>query len=160
MAKKNNVHLSLRAGVDTEEARLLNYLRDDPLINRREAVFRALMAYYLPWVHEDEFTEAQLQALAQSAVEDLEFRVYQIRKRFLANQTSTPQLAAAPQPTVSAKLPPPESSTPPLPPPSDSDPVEMPSVFDQPMPLPSSVVSSVQEMLDETEIDPAILDDF
>ncbi|MEM8639206.1 MAG: hypothetical protein AAGG51_10380 [Cyanobacteria bacterium P01_G01_bin.54] len=154
MKKKKSVYMSLRAGADTEEARLLNYLRDDPMINRREAVFRALMAYYLPWVHEDEFTDVQLQALAQSAVEDLEFRIYQIRKRFLANQGGTPQLAAAPQPTIAASLPPAESLSggpmPPVPPPA----------LTQSMPPPSAVVSSVQEMLKDTEIDPSVLDDF
>lgn len=152
--KKNNIHFSLRAGADSEEARLLNYLRDDPLLNRREAVFRALMAYYLPWVHEDELTDTQLQALAQSAVEDLEFRIYQIRKRFLATNPGTPQLAAAPQPTVAATLPPADPMA------STISPSTSPPALTQPMPPPSSVVSSVQEMLKETEIDPAVLDDF
>lgn len=157
MAKKRNVYLSLRAAEDSEEARLLTYLRDDPMINRREAIFRALMAYYLPWVHEDELTEVQVQALAQSAVEDLEFRIYQIRKRYLANQPGTPQLTAAPQPTIAPTLPPAETPT------------NLPqnqlagnnnSGILQPMPPPSAVVASVQEMLKETEIDPSVLDDF
>ncbi|MGB0560308.1 MAG: hypothetical protein ACPGVO_00695 [Spirulinaceae cyanobacterium] len=147
--------MSLRAGVDTEEARLLNYLRDDPMINRREAVFRALMAYYLPWVHEDEFTDVQLQALAQSAVEDLEFRIYQIRKRFLANQAGTPQLTAAPQPTIAATLPPADPLSGNAMPPGAPQ-----AALTQSMPPPSAVVSSVQEMLKDTEIDPAVLDDF
>jgi hypothetical protein len=154
MAKKRSVYLSLRAAEDSEEARLLTYLRDDPLINRREAIFRALMAYYLPWVHEDELTEAQVQALAQSAVEDLEFRIYQIRKRYLANQPGTPQLTAAPQPTIAATLPPAEN------PPQTQLAGNNNSGILQPMPPPSAVVASVQEMLKETEIDPSVLDDF
>jgi hypothetical protein len=68
------------------EAKLLNHLKADAIASSRESVLRALKAFYLPWALEGELSEAELRGLAQSAIEELQFRIFQINQRYLANE--------------------------------------------------------------------------
>ena len=99
-SSKNARRVSLRveAAPDSIEAKLLNHIKDDPITPSRAVMLRALKAFYLPWALEGELSEADLRSLAQSAIEELQFRIFQIRQRYLADEapgykpvtTSTP----------------------------------------------------------------------
>lgn len=63
------------------------------MVNMREAVIRALKAYYLPWAYEDEVSKEEAQVLARNAIDELEFRIFQIRRHFLAGEAYGPKLS-------------------------------------------------------------------
>jgi len=63
-------------------------------------MLRALKAFYLPWALEGEIGDADLQSLAQSAIEELQFRIFQIRQRYLVDEGKPQPASAAPKPSV------------------------------------------------------------
>ncbi|NEQ55011.1 MAG: hypothetical protein F6K11_33630, partial [Leptolyngbya sp. SIO3F4] len=73
----------------------MNHLRDNKMVNMRESVIRALKAYYLPWAYEDDVSKEEAQVLARNAIDELEFRIFQIRRHFLAGEAYGPKLSEA-----------------------------------------------------------------
>ena len=87
-AKKGTRRVSLRLEATPEsiEAKLLNHIKQDPIAPSRAVMLRALRAFYLPWAMEGDLSEAELKSLAQSAIEELQFRIFQIRQRYLTDE--------------------------------------------------------------------------
>ncbi|MEM7794079.1 MAG: hypothetical protein AAF579_06440 [Cyanobacteria bacterium P01_C01_bin.118] len=90
---RKRVSFSISSDPDTIEGRIVNHLRDNKMVNMREAVIRALKAYYLPWAYEDEVSKEEAQVLARNAIDELEFRIFQIRRHFLAGEAYGPKLS-------------------------------------------------------------------
>ena len=90
---RKRVSFSISSDPDTVEGRIVNHLRDNKLVNMRESVIRALKAYYLPWAYEDEVSKQEAQVLARNAIDELEFRIFQIRRHFLAGEAYGPKLS-------------------------------------------------------------------
>ncbi|MEL6383996.1 MAG: hypothetical protein AAFQ89_16400 [Cyanobacteria bacterium J06626_18] len=80
------VSLRLEATPESIEAKLLNHIKEDPIAPSRAVMLRALRAFYLPWAMEGAMSEAELRNLAQSAIEELQFRIFQIRQRYLTDE--------------------------------------------------------------------------
>ncbi|MFG6096444.1 hypothetical protein D0962_06500 [Leptolyngbyaceae cyanobacterium CCMR0082] len=154
---RKRVSFSISSDPDTVEGRIVNHLRDNKMVNMRESVIRALKAYYLPWAYEDEVSKEEAQVLARNAIDELEFRIFQIRRHFLAGEAYGPKLSEAlggsPPPVASngsssngnGSLAPNsiiEKITPPKPKPGDANP------------------SSLTDILEDEDIDPDVLDDF
>ena len=81
--KRERISVRLEAEVDSLEGRLLSYLKSDPILPPRDALLRALRAFYMPWAMEKQLGEAELHNLARTAVEELQFRIFQIQQRYL-----------------------------------------------------------------------------
>lgn len=81
-SKRERVSVRLEAEISSVEAKLLQYLKDDPIIPPRESALRALKAFYMPWALEGQVDEVQLQRLAATAVEELQFRIFQLQQRY------------------------------------------------------------------------------
>lgn len=79
------VTLKIEAVADSPDAKLLNHVKQDPITPSREVALRALKAFYLPWALEGKVNEGDLTAIAQSAIEELQFRIFQIRQRYLSS---------------------------------------------------------------------------
>ena len=90
---RKRVSFSISSDPDTVEGRIVNHLRDNKMVNMRESVVRALKAYYLPWAYEDEVSKEEAQVLARNAIDELEFRIFQIRRHFLAGEAYGPKLS-------------------------------------------------------------------
>ena len=90
---RKRVSFSISSDPDTVEGRIIDYLRDNKLVNMRESVIRALKAYYLPWSYEDTVSKEEAQVLARNAIDELEFRIFQIRRHFLAGEPYGPKLS-------------------------------------------------------------------
>lgn len=82
------VALKIEAVADSTEAKLLNQVKQNPITPSREVALRALKAFYLPWALEGELTDGELAAIAQSAIEELQFRIFQIRQRYLNSEAN------------------------------------------------------------------------
>jgi hypothetical protein len=113
------VALKIEAVAASTEAQLLNYVKQDPITPSREVALRALKAFYLPWALEGEVSEGELAAIAQSAIEELQFRIFQIRQRYLNPEHPAYKPTAVPNPNghrpttadnVAPSLPPPGTS--------------------------------------------------
>jgi hypothetical protein len=89
--RSRRVSLKIEAIPNSLEAELLNYIKEDPISPTREVVLRALKAFYLPWALEGEMTEIELKHLAQNAVEELQFRIFQINQRYLMEDSGDHQ---------------------------------------------------------------------
>ncbi|TVQ18985.1 MAG: hypothetical protein EA367_12925 [Leptolyngbya sp. DLM2.Bin15] len=146
MVARKRISIRFEAEAHTVEGRLLDYLKEHKLLNYRDAIVRATKAYYVPWVYEGELSEEELRSLAQGAIEELEFRIFQIRKHFLG-EGSEPVDIHALSPTadrnstrteVSRETPTADHAT-------SSTPVR---------PL------SLKDVIDHTNVDPSVLDDF
>ncbi|MDX2244952.1 MAG: hypothetical protein NW224_30115 [Leptolyngbyaceae cyanobacterium bins.302] len=84
MAKRERIALRrFEAGADSIEGKLFHYLNYDPNLVPREAVLRALKAFYLPWMMESQGNELELQAIAKTSIQELQYRIFQIQQRFL-----------------------------------------------------------------------------
>ncbi len=144
---RERVSFRFEAEAHTVEGQLLAYLRNHKLINHREALLRALKAYYLPWVYEDEMSEDEVRSLAESAIEDLEFRIFQIRKHFFGDAAPATSAAttSAPETAQSNGQEPQKVS-----PTTSSTDTESAS---------SAAKLSVQDVIN-SNVDPAVLDDF
>lgn len=159
---RKRISFSISSDPDTIEGRIVNHLRDNKMVNMRESVIRALKAYYLPWAYEDEVSKEEAQVLARNAIDELEFRIFQIRRHFLAGEAYGPKLSeslgGSPAPVASnghssnghvsngnspisheAVL---EKITPPRPSTTDTNP------------------ASISDILEDEDIDPDVLDDF
>ena len=84
MTKRERVVLRIDAQTHSTDGQILSYLKDDPALSSREAIMRALKAFYLPWVLEEGRSETQLRAIAKTAIEELHYRAFQIKQRFLS----------------------------------------------------------------------------
>ncbi|MEO0409951.1 MAG: hypothetical protein AAF289_21625 [Cyanobacteria bacterium P01_A01_bin.135] len=82
MTKRQRVSLRIDAEVSSLEGKLVSYLKEDPILPPRDAAMRAIKAFYMPWVLENDLDQAQLQNLAATAVEELQFRIFQIQQRY------------------------------------------------------------------------------
>lgn len=151
MAKKR-VSFGISSDPDTVEGRLLDYLRNNKMLNLRDSVIRALKAYYLPWAYEKQVSPEEAKVLARTAIDELEFRIFQIRRHFLAGEPYGPKLGEMLHPSHGAR-----------------NEVAMPStrngsaVKNSAQPSPATALpdpTSVPEMLERTDIDPDLLDDF
>lgn len=98
MSRRQRVILRLDVEVDSEAGRLFTYLKTNPAISLREAVLRALNVFYLPWALEPELSQPELQALAQTLLEDMQLRSLQLQNRFLAISGASPVLVMAQTP--------------------------------------------------------------
>ncbi len=92
-ATRKRVSFSISSDPDTVEGRIVNYLRDNKMVNMRESVVRALKAYYLPWAYEDDVSKEEAQVIARNAIDELEFRIFQIRRHFLTGEAYGPKLS-------------------------------------------------------------------
>ncbi|MDB9526723.1 hypothetical protein PN498_12045 [Oscillatoria sp. CS-180] len=104
------VSLKVEAAPNSLEAKLLAHVKKDPITPSREVMLRALKAFYLPWALEGEVSDEELKAIAQSAIEELQFRIFQIRQRYLNTEASGYRPAAVPNFTsngAAASTPPP-----------------------------------------------------
>ena len=53
----------------------------------RQALLRALKAFYLPWTLEEaQLNESERQAMAKTAIQELQYRIFQIQQRFLPEE--------------------------------------------------------------------------
>ena len=85
MAKRERVCLRrFEAEADSIEGKLFRYVNNDPSLMPRQALLRALKAFYLPWVLE--FNESERQAIAKTAIQELQYRIFQIQQRFLPGE--------------------------------------------------------------------------
>ncbi|MGF1513967.1 MAG: hypothetical protein ACFB5Z_09780 [Elainellaceae cyanobacterium] len=80
--KRERVSLRIDAELNSPDGKLVSYLKEDPILPPREAALRAVKAFYMPWVLEDELDPSQLQNLAATAIEELQFRIFQIQQRY------------------------------------------------------------------------------
>lgn len=83
MSKRERISLRLDAEAESLEGHLFSYLKQEQAIASREAVLRALKAFYLPWALESCRSEDELKSLAKTLLEELQFRILQIQQRFL-----------------------------------------------------------------------------
>jgi hypothetical protein len=98
MSHRQRVILRLDVEADSDAGRLLAYLKTNPAVSLRESVLRALKVFYLPWALEPELSQSELQALAQTLLEDMQLRSLQLQTRFLAISGAPPVLVAAQSP--------------------------------------------------------------
>jgi len=144
---RKRISIRFEAEAHTAEGRLLSYLKDHKLLNYRDAIIRATKAYYMPWVYEGELSEEELRSLAQGAIEEMEFRIFQMRKHFLGEGSESLDHAAVPPlPTE-----PPATSPKPTPTVSSNHTVT---------PARPTKSLSVKDVIDNTNVDPSVLDDF
>lgn len=103
------VSLKVEAAPTSLDAKLIAHVKKDPITPSREVTLRALKAFYLPWALEGEISDEDLKAIAQSAIEELQFRIFQIRQRYLNSETSgyRPSTAASFTSNGAANSPPP-----------------------------------------------------
>ena len=154
---RKRISFSISSDPDTVEGRVIDHLRNNKMVNMRESVIRALKAYYLPWAYEEDVSKEEAQVLARNAIDELEFRIFQIRRHFLAGEAYGPRLSeslAGSNPAVH------NGGTPPVP-----DAVGQPgqpgpkTTTTRTNPLEASP-ASIPELLDDADIDPDVLDDF
>lgn len=98
MSRRQRVILRLDVEVDSDAGRLFTYLKTNPAISLRESVLRALNVFYLPWALEPDLSQSELQALAQTLLEDMQLRSLQLQNRFLAISGASPVLVMAQAP--------------------------------------------------------------
>ena len=85
MAKRERVCLRrFEAEADSIEGKLFHYVNNDPSLMPRQALLRALKAFYLPWALE--FNDLEQQAIAKMAIQELQYRIFQIQQRFLPKE--------------------------------------------------------------------------
>ena len=82
MGKLERIIIRLDVPSHWHEGKLLKFLRDDPGLNFKEAVLRALRGYYLPEAFEGELEPAQFRRMVEAAIADLQYRAFQLQLRF------------------------------------------------------------------------------
>jgi hypothetical protein len=82
-SSSRRVTLKIEAAANSPDAYVLDHVKQDPITPSREVALRALKAFYLPWALEGEVAEGEVPAIAQRAIEELQFRIFQIRQRYL-----------------------------------------------------------------------------
>ena len=63
-SQRERIRVKLEAEAASLEGRLLNYLKSDPVLPPRDALLRALKAFYTPWAMESQLDEVELSRLA------------------------------------------------------------------------------------------------
>ena len=87
MAKRERVCLRrFEAEADSIEGKLFHYVNNDPSLMPRQSLLRALKAFYLPWTLEAQLNESERQAMAKMAIQELQYRIFQIQQRFLPGE--------------------------------------------------------------------------
>lgn len=161
MARKR-VSFSISSDPDTVEGRVVDYLRNhNKMFNFREAIVRALKAYYLPWAYEDEVTKEESQVLARHAIDELEFRIFQIRRHFLAGEPYGSKLSTALDLGQSSS--PAQQNGQAAASGETAETVETAETAETVLSNPDAAEvnpMSVPQMLEDVEIDPDVLDDF
>ena len=150
---RKRISFSISSDPDTVEGRVIDHLRNIKMVNMRESVIRALKAYYLPWAYEKDVSKEAAQVLARNAIDELEFRIFQIRRHFLAGEAYGPRLSeslAGSNPAVH------NGGTPPGP---DAVGQPGPKTTTRTNPLEASP-ASIPELQEDADIDPDVLDDF
>ncbi|MEA5463386.1 hypothetical protein [Leptothoe sp. PORK10 BA2] len=163
------VSFSISSDPETIEGRIVNHLRDNKMVNMRESVIRALKAYYLPWAYEDQVSKEEAQVLARNAIDELEFRIFQIRRHFLAGEAYGPKLSeslgGSPAPLAGHG---PGANgygaqgTAPMSPEAIVDKITppKPSSADAAATTQDTNPASISDILEDGDIDPDVLDDF
>lgn len=100
--KRERISVRLEAEVKSFEGQLLGYLKSDPILPPRDALLRALKAFYMPWAMAEQMGEAELKNLARTAVEELQFRIFQIQQRYLLGDSPAYVIPHAKHSTVGA----------------------------------------------------------
>ena len=151
---RKRISFSISSDPDTVEGRVIDHLRNNKMVNMRESVIRALKAYYLPWAYEDDVSKEEAQVLAHNAIDELEFRIFQIRRHFLAGEAYGPRLSES----LAGNTVPNNNGGPlPLPGASEAGPKKVMSARANPL---ETNPTSIPDMLDDADIDPDVLDDF
>ena len=97
MKKRERVILRLDAEEHSIDGQILTYIKDDPIVSSRDAVMRALKAFYLLWVLEGRQGE-DMRAIAKTTIEELQYRAFQIQQRFLSTEEMNMVLASPSSP--------------------------------------------------------------
>lgn len=85
MTQKPRSALRIDATEGTIDAKIIEFVKTNPVVTPREAVLLALRAFYSPYVLNDS-------RLAEQAIELLEIRILQLRQTFLSAAPSSPAL--------------------------------------------------------------------
>ncbi|MGD1953228.1 MAG: hypothetical protein ACFB14_26820 [Leptolyngbyaceae cyanobacterium] len=160
---RKRVSFSISSDPDTVEGRIVNHLRDNKMVNMRESVVRALKAHYLPWAYEDEVSKEEAQVLARNAIDELEFRIFQIRRHFLAGEAYGPKLSESLGGSSTANATNGRSGHSNGHANGQSAPSHE-AIFEKLTPprpaVPDSNPTSLSDILEDEDIDPDVLDDF
>ena len=81
--KRERISVRIEAEMESAEGQLLSYLKSDTILPPRDTLLRAFKAFYTPWAMEKQLEEVELTRLAKSAIEELQFRIFQIQQRYL-----------------------------------------------------------------------------
>ncbi len=93
-SQRERIRVKLEAEVESLAGRLLTYLKSDPILPPRDALLRALKAFYAPWAMETQLDEVELSRLARAAIETLQLRIFQIQQRYLLEDSPRPPHAS------------------------------------------------------------------
>lgn len=81
--KRKRVEVRLQPVLSTPEGITLNYLLNNPVLNPREAVMRAVRAFYIPYAYRSEgLSQQELAEMLRQAISELEFRKFQLCQDF------------------------------------------------------------------------------
>lgn len=100
MGRPERVYLRLEGTALSAEGQLFDYLNHVPGFGSRELVLRSLRAFYLPWAMAAHLEENQVRELARTAIEELQFRAFQIQKRFLPEEPLPSLVMGLPAPAL------------------------------------------------------------
>ncbi len=130
------------------EGKLLKFLRDDPGLDFKQAVLRAVRGYYMPEAFEGELEPIQFQRMVEAAIADLQYRAFQLQLRFCPDIpliAPTQLMAGMPQPSYSQALQTAASSS--------------NLSYLQELPAPETTIAQMRESLSDVDLD-QVLDDF
>ncbi len=130
------------------EGKLLKFLRDDPGLDFKQAVLRAVRGYYLPEAFEGELEPIQFQRMVEAAIADLQYRAFQLQLRFCPDtplMAPTQMMAGIAQQSYSQVLQPASSSS--------------NLSYPQELPAPETTIAQMRESLSDVDLD-QVLDDF
>lgn len=81
--KRKRVEVRLQPVLSTPEGITLNYLLNNPVLNHREAVMRAVRAFYTPYAYRLQgLSQQELAEMLRQAIAELEFRKFQLCQDF------------------------------------------------------------------------------
>jgi hypothetical protein len=86
MSKRERIILRIDVDLNSIEGQVLNFIKDESALTSKEATMRALKAFYLPWVLEGKQSQEKARAIAKTMIEELQYRVFQIKQRFLPEE--------------------------------------------------------------------------
>jgi len=147
MGKLERIIIRLDVPSHWHEGKLLKFLRDDPGLDFKEAVLRALRGYYLPEAFEGQLEPAQFRRMVEAAIADLQYRSFQLQLRFCPDMplmVPFQNMAGIPQQPYSQF-----QATSPT---SEPASAQQPSAFE-------TTIAQMRESLSDVDMD-QILDDF